>query len=53
VDTVYELGIFHAEEERSTPSTKLEVGSVLNVTSGANIFMLGTVKIKPVILFLL
>jgi len=48
---VYELHIFHAEEERSTPSTELGVLSILNVAaSGANVFMPGTVKIKPPIL---
>jgi hypothetical protein len=49
--TVYELPIFHAEEENGTPSTELGVRSILNVAAcGANFFMPETVKIKPPIL---
>ena len=49
--TVYELPIFHAKEERSTPSTEVGVPSILNVAaSGANFFMPASVKIKPIIL---
>ena len=49
---VYEFPIFHAKEERRAPSTELEVRSILNVAvSGANFFMPETVKIKPVIFF--